>query len=103
MSKLKLTLHKPSGDVIYEESHVSGQKYLDYWNMQVDFEQNQGNYMIADIIEKRLEFTASLFKNEEVTAQAILEGTAPWDLVKVLNRIEQIIIGAEETDSKKEQ
>lgn len=102
MPKLKITLHTKPG-VTFEEEHVSGQKYLDFWNMKADFEDNQDKYSVVDIIEKRLEFTANLFSSDEITADSILKGTNPWDLMPLLNSIENIIIGAEDNESKKEQ
>ncbi|WP_019299175.1 phage tail assembly chaperone G [Lactococcus garvieae] len=102
MPKLKITLHTKPG-VTFEEEHVSGQNYLDFWNMKADFEDNQDKYSVVDIIEKRLEFTANLFSSDEITADSILKGTNPWDLMPLLNSIENIIIGAEDNESKKEQ
>lgn len=102
MSKLKINLHTKPG-VTFEEEHVSGQKYLDFWTMKADLEENQDKYSVVDIIEKRLEFTASLFSSDEITAESILSGTNPWDLMPLLNNIENIIIGVDENDSKKEQ
>ncbi|MCH1723571.1 phage tail assembly chaperone G [Lactococcus formosensis] len=101
MSKLKISLHTKPG-VTFEEEHVSGQKYLDFWTMKSDLEENQEKYSIVDIIEKRLEFTASLFSSSEITPETILAGTNPWDLMPLLNNIENIIIGTDDNESKKE-
>ncbi len=100
MAKLELVLHTKKGDVTYVEHHVSGQKYLDLLTMQSEF-QKQGSVEIKEIIEKRLEFTASLFSDAQVTATSILEGTDPWDLIPMLDRIQGVITGSEETDEKK--
>lgn len=102
MAKLKIILHSKPG-VTFEEEHVSGQKYLDFWTMKADLEENQDKYSVVDIIKKRLDFTASLFSSDEITAEAILGGTNPWDLMPLLNSIENIILGEDDNESKKEQ
>lgn len=101
MAKLELTLHTDDGDVIYQEQHVSGQKYLDLMNMKLEFE-NTPNITVVDVITKRVEYTASLFTNNSVKTEAVLKGTDPWELENMLNRIEMAVLGIEPGDEKKE-
>ncbi|PCR98993.1 phage tail assembly chaperone G [Lactococcus fujiensis] len=103
MAKLEINLHEVGGDVVYTEHHVSGQKYLDLINMLVGFEKNSEKLSSAEVIQQRLEYTASLFKDEAVTAEKILVGTDPWDLIPMLDRLQRVILGADENDSKKAQ
>ncbi|XHB95495.1 hypothetical protein AAFF39_03690 [Lactococcus garvieae] len=101
MKKLELTLLLEGGEVTYSEDHVSGQKLLDYWNMQIDFENNAKKYTVVEVIEKRLGFIASLFSNENVTPENILKGTAPWNLMNLLDELTGVVIGVTEDDSKR--
>lgn len=102
MAKLEIVLHTKKGDVTYAEHHVSGQKYLDLLTMQSSFSKKT-SIEAGEVIKKRLEFTASLFSDAQVTATSILEGTDPWDLIPMLDRIQSTVVGSEETDEKKEQ
>ncbi|WP_394326218.1 phage tail assembly chaperone G, partial [Lactococcus lactis] len=38
MAKLEITLHQKGGDVTYKQNHITGQKYLDFWNIQEKIE-----------------------------------------------------------------
>lgn len=102
MAKLEIVLHTKKGDVTYGEHHISGQKYLDLLTMQSLFSKDT-SMEVSEVIQKRLEFTASLFSDPQVTADSILEGTDPWDLMPMLDRIQRVVVGSEETDEKKEQ
>lgn len=101
MAKLELNLHTKTGDVRYEEHHVSGQKYLDLMNMKIGFEKAK-TITVVDVVEERLKFTASLFSDEKVTAESILKGTDPWDLIPMLDRIEDAVLGVVPGEEKKE-
>lgn len=101
MAKLEITLHEKGGDVKYSTHHVSGQKYIDLLDMQISFEKSDALTSV-DVIQQRLEFTAGLFEDEAVTAESILTGTDPWDLIPTLDRLQRIILGADDDDSKKE-
>ena len=101
MAKLELNLHTKTGDVQYEEHHVSGQKYLDLMNMKIEFEKAK-TITIVDVLEERLKFTASLFSDKKVTAEAILQGTDPWELIPMLDRIEDAVLGVVPGEEKKE-
>lgn len=101
MAKLELNLHTKTGDIKYEEHHVSGQKYLDLMNMKIGFEKAK-TITVVDVVEERLKFTASLFSDEKVTAEAILQGTDPWELIPMLDRIEAAILGVVPGEEKKE-
>ena len=101
MAKLELNLHTKTGDIKYEEHHVSGQKYLDLMNMKIGFEKAK-IITVVDVVEERLKFTASLFSDEKVTAEAILKGTDPWELLPMLDRIEDAVLGVVPGEEKKE-
>lgn len=102
MAKLELNLHTKTGDVLYSEHHVSGQKYLDLMNLKIEFEEND-KLNVVDIITKRVAFTADLFTDKAVTPQTLLEGIDPWDLIPTLDRIEEAVVGTGDVDEKKEQ
>ncbi|MGV8956329.1 phage tail assembly chaperone G [Lactococcus lactis] len=76
MAKLEITLHEKGGDVTYKQNHVSGQKFLDYLELEAELE--QGTLTVVQAIEKRLEYVASLFSDDGLTAQQIIEGLDPW-------------------------
>lgn len=101
MAKLELNLHTKTGDIKYEEHHVSGQKYLDLMNMKIGFEKAK-TITVVDVVEERLKFTASLFSDKKVTAEAILQGTDPWELIPMLDRIENAVLGVVPGEEKKE-
>ncbi|MEY8515180.1 MULTISPECIES: phage tail assembly chaperone G [Lactococcus] len=101
MAKLEITLHEKGGDVTYKQNHVSGQKFLDYLELEAELE--QGHLTVVQAIEKRLEYVASLFSDEGLTAQQIIEGLDPWEVSTTLGKITDTILGIEETGEKKEQ
>lgn len=99
MAKLEITLHEKGGDVTYRQHHVSGQKYLDFWNLQEKIE--EGNLKTAEIIKLRLEFIAGLFSDDELTPEQILRGIDPWELDETIIRINNIVLGVEKNAEKK--
>ncbi|MGV8956928.1 phage tail assembly chaperone G [Lactococcus lactis] len=101
MAKLEITLHEKGGDVTYKQNHVSGQKFLDYLELEAELE--QGTLTVVQAIEKRLEYVASLFSDDGLTAQQIIEGLDPWEVSTTLGKITDIILGIEGTGEKKEQ
>ena len=101
MAKLEITLHEKGGDVTYKQNHVSGQKFLDYLELEIELE--QGTLTVVQAIEKRLEYLASLFSDDGLTAQQIIEGLDPWEVSTTLGKITDTILGIEETGEKKEQ
>lgn len=101
MAKLEITLHEKGGDVTYKQNHVSGQKFLDYLELEIELE--QGTLTVVQAIEKRLEYVASLFSDDGLTAQQIIEGLDPWEVSTTLGKITDTILGIEETGEKKEQ
>ncbi|MFC4652635.1 phage tail assembly chaperone G [Lactococcus nasutitermitis] len=103
MAKLEITLHEKGGDNTYKQNHVSGQKYLDLWTMQEAIEKNIDTYSRVQILEKQIEYIASLFADDKLTAKQILQGTDPWELVPTINRLVNAVLGTEEKDTKKEQ
>lgn len=101
MAKLEITLHEKGGDVTYKQNHISGQKYLDYWNMQEKLEDEKLSAM--QIITLRLEYMASLFPESHLTAEQVLKGLDPWEIEKTFSRLTGIVLGREESTEKKEQ
>ena len=100
MAKLEITLHEKDGDVTYKQNHITGQKFLDFWELQEKIE--KGNLTTAEIIALRVEFIAGLFPNDKLTAEQVLQGLDPWELSNTINRLNNIILGNEESDEKKE-
>ncbi len=99
MAKLEITLHEKGGDVTYKQHHVSGQKYLDFWNIQEKIE--VGNLTTTEIIKLRLEFIAGLFLDDKLTPEQILQGTDPWELDEMIIRINNIVLGMDKNTEKK--
>ena len=100
MAKLEITLHEKDGDVTYKQNHITGQKFLDFWELQEKIE--KGNLTTADIIALRVEFIAGLFPNDKLTAEQVLQGLDPWELNKTIQHLSDVILGNEESDEKKE-
>ena len=103
MARLELTLHTKDGEETYKQEHVSGQKYLDLLNMDIEFNEKLGIMTRVEQIEKQLDYIAGLFDNTKVTAQYILEGTDSWDVEPMIDRIMGIVLGVDSGDEKKEQ
>ncbi len=101
MAKLQITLHENNGDVTYKQNHVSGQRYLDFWVLQEKIEKEQLSNVEA--IELRLEYIASLFPDDGLTAEQILQGLDPWEIEETVLRLNNAVLGIEESDEKKEQ
>lgn len=101
MAKLQITLHENNGDVTYKQNHVSGQRYLDFWVLQEKIEKEQLSNVEA--IELRLEYIASLFPDDDLTAEQILQGLDPWEIEETVLRLNNAVLGIEESDEKKEQ
>lgn len=100
MAKLEITLHEKDGDVTYKQNHITGQKFLDFWELQEKIE--KGNLTGVEIITLRVEFIAGLFPNDKLTAEQVLQGLDPWELKNTIQRLNNIILGNEESDEKKE-
>ncbi|RDG21646.1 phage tail assembly chaperone G [Lactococcus cremoris] len=100
MAKLEITLHEKDGDVTYKQNHITGQKYLDFWELQEKIE--KGNLTSVEIITSRIEFIAGLFPNDKLTAEQVLQGLDPWELKETIQRLDDVILGNEESDEKKE-
>lgn len=101
MAKLEIILHEQGGDVTYKQNHVSGQKYLDFWELQEKIE--VGNLSAVEIITLRLEFIAGLFLDDKLTAKQVLNGLDPWELEDTINRINNIVLGVDQDTEKKDQ
>lgn len=99
MAKLEINLHEAGGDVIIKQEHVSGQKYLDFWNMQEELEKGKSNRV--EQISKQLEYIASLFNDKDITAERILKGLDPWEIEGTINTIVSKVLGIEGKDEKK--
>ena len=100
MAKLEIILHEKDGDVTYKQNHITGQKYLDFWELQEKIE--KGNLTSAEIITSRIEFIAGLFPNDKLTPEQVLQGLDPWELKETIQRLDDVILGNEESDEKKE-
>lgn len=98
MAKLELTLFNADGEsVTYTENQVSGQKLLDFFNLQIDIEKNSKKLTLPDIIAKKAEYVAGLFKHRDVTAESIIQGVNSWDLLDTLDKLISIAIGGEDS------
>ncbi|WMX71748.1 phage tail assembly chaperone G [Lactococcus cremoris] len=100
MAKLEIILHEKDGDVTYKQNHITGQKFLDFWELQEKIE--KGNLTNVEIITLRVEFIAGLFPNDKLTAEQVLRGLDPWELNNTIQRLDSVILGNEESDEKKE-
>jgi hypothetical protein len=100
MAKLEITLHQKGGDVTYKQNHITGQKYLDFWNIQEKIEKESLNNV--EIIALRLEYIASLFPDDKLTKEQVLKGLDPWELDATISRLISVVLGNEESDEKKE-
>lgn len=101
MAKLEITLHEKGGDVTYRQNHITGQKYLDFWSLQEKIEKESLDN--AEVIALRIDYIASLFPDEKLTAEQVLRGLDPWELDKTISRLIGVVLGNdEETDAKKE-
>ncbi|WP_270345243.1 phage tail assembly chaperone G [Lactococcus petauri] len=101
MAKLEIILHEKGGDVTYKQNHVSGQKYLDFWELQEKIE--AGNLTTVEVITLRLEFIAGLFSDDKLTAEEVLRGLDPWELDETINRLNSIVLGVDQDTEKKNQ
>ncbi|MCG3096714.1 hypothetical protein L8T26_05105 [Lactococcus petauri] len=101
MAKLEIILHEKGGDVTYKQNHVSGQKYLDFWELQEKIE--AGNLTTVEIITLRLEFVAGLFSDDKLTPEQVLRGLDPWELDETINRLNSIVLGVDQDTEKKNQ
>lgn len=101
MAKLEIILHEKGGDVTYKQNHVSGQKYLDFWELQEKIE--AGNLTTVEIITSRLEFIAGLFSDDKLTPEQVLKGLDPWELDETINRLNNIVLGVDQDAEKKNQ
>lgn len=101
MARLEIILHEKGGDVTYKQNHITGQKFLDFWDIQEKIE--KGDLSTSEIISLRVEFIAGLFPDEKLTAEQVLRGLDPWELNATISRINGVVLGNDEgTDEKKE-
>lgn len=101
MAKLELTLHGKDGyQKVVKEDYVSGQKLLDYLKMLEEVQKKGAKMTPIDFIVKKVEFLASLFTAEKVTAEDILTGVPSWELVSVVDDLLDKAMGAKGDDPK---
>lgn len=99
MARLELTLFNNEGEATtYRQNHVSGQKLLDFWNLQIEMEKNSKKYTIVQMIEKKAEYVASLFQHSDVTAESIIHGVDSWNLLDTLDLLISKAIGVDTED-----
>lgn len=101
MAKLEITLHEKDGDVTYKQNHVSGQKYLDFWNLQEKIE--KGQLSAVQSIEQKIEYVSGLFTDDKLTAKQILAGLDPWEISKTIERITNIVLGLDGKENEKKE
>jgi hypothetical protein len=95
MKEIKLNLRDEKGTVKhYIETEVPGKKLLEYLEMLEGFE--AGEFTAVQILERKLEFVASIFNDKDVTAESVLTGLNSYDVIPEVERIIREVIGAED-------
>lgn len=100
MARLELTLLNEKGEArVYRQDFVSGQRLLDFWELQIELEKNSRKHTIPQIIVKKAEYVASLFNHSDITAETIINGINSWELLDTLDNLISRAIGNDEEDS----
>lgn len=101
MAKITLRLKGKNGyEKVVEEHYISGQKFLDYLVFLEEMDKLRATASPVEFFTKKVEFLASLFTSEKVTAKEIIKGLNSWELVETVDRLIEEAMGAKGEDPK---
>ncbi|MFT8392538.1 MAG: hypothetical protein ABF624_00845 [Liquorilactobacillus ghanensis] len=99
MAKIAIKLRDKNGKIkTYEQMWVPTRKLLEAMEITSD---NYPN--IIDMNHKQVDFIASLFDQEEVTADAIMDGVAAWKFNEFVDGVLDQLMGIDPNSQKEEE
>jgi ribosomal protein S17E len=100
MSMLRIELRNEAGKkVVHEQGFISGRRVRVALEMQDEFERNV-DMSQTEQLDKMLEFVADTFDDNDVTVDAILDGTESKNLMNVLSGVIDEVMGKEKEQPK---
>lgn len=96
--RLKLVNEKGQTDT-FTEDRIPMQKLIDCLELQDAFEKNEIETNV-DGVMKKIEFVASCFRDERVTAKAILKGLDAREFEDEIENIINVVLGVDEETKK---
>lgn len=102
MKEIRLELKNEEGQTdTFIQKDIPMQKLVDAVELQDQFEQRKITSNVEGV-KKKIEFVASCFKDDRVTAEAILKGLDAREFENVIEGIINIVMGIDPESKKSE-